>query len=175
MTVTVAWKPPVQLLSRWKEALQVPLPPEGATVGVGVAVGSEVVLIVGVAVGLFVGLGVTVGVGLGVGLTVGVGVAAPPPVTDAEKLLTARPTPPLDGSKPFWMLLRYHELVPYLEPRLSVSLTKSITLKLKGFAIPEPTYETTLFEPLLPSQTFHEEPARLTVPVCEPIGQTDPA
>src|SRR5512146_3105977 len=55
VTVTVAWKPLPQLLSTWKLAVQLFVPP------VGVAVGGTMVL-----------LGTTVGVGVG-GTTVGVG------------------------------------------------------------------------------------------------------
>src|SRR4051812_11731939 len=38
-------------------------------------------------------------------------VGGPPPLTAAEKFVTARPAPPIHGSKPAWMLVRYHELV----------------------------------------------------------------
>ncbi|CAL9573334.1 hypothetical protein SUDANB95_04841 [Actinosynnema sp. ALI-1.44] len=48
------------------------------------------------------------------------------PLTEAEKLLTARPTPPFHGSNPAWMLVRYHEVV--MAPRLRTSLMKSSTL-----------------------------------------------
>jgi hypothetical protein len=46
--------------------------------------------------------------------------------TVAEKLSTARPTPPFHGSNPAWMLVRYQELV--IAPRARTSLTKSSTL-----------------------------------------------
>jgi hypothetical protein len=66
VTVTVAWKPPVQLLSVCQVAVQPPGWPVGAMVGVAVG---EIVpdgLTVGVAVGLMVPLGLTVAVGVGV-------------------------------------------------------------------------------------------------------------
>ena len=49
--------------------------------------------------------------------------------TDVENELTARPTPPCQGSKPAWTLVRYQESVQY--PRLRVSLMKSRMLKLQ--------------------------------------------
>ncbi len=48
------------------------------------------------------------------------------PLTEAEKLLTARPTPPFHGSNPAWMLVRYQDDV--MAPRLRTSLMKSSTL-----------------------------------------------
>src|SRR3972149_2079773 len=118
-------------------------------------------------VGVRVGLGPTVGVRVRVGVEVRVGVRVgvpppppPPPLMLAEKLLTARPPPPIHGSKPICMLVRYHEVVPYWEPRLIASRMKSFALKLM-LVMPEPTYETTLFWPLLPVQTVQVLPAVL--------------
>lgn len=48
------------------------------------------------------------------------------PLAEAEKLSTARPTPPFHGSNPAWMLVRYQELV--IAPRARTSLMKSSTL-----------------------------------------------
>ena len=62
----------------------------------------------------------------GGGVVVGGGLL-PPPLTAAEKLVTARPAPPCHGSKPAWMLVRYHELV--IAPRLRVSLMKASRLR----------------------------------------------
>src|SRR5690348_11828934 len=59
----------------------------------------------------------------------GGGLVWPPPFTVAEKLLTPSPVPPCQGSKPAWMLVRYHELV--IAPRLRTSFRKSRTLKLQ--------------------------------------------
>src|SRR6266540_240603 len=56
----------------------------------------------------------------------GPGPGSLPAVTSAEKELTARPTPPLQGSNPAWMLVRYQERSTRV--RLSTSLTKSMTL-----------------------------------------------
>ena len=53
----------------------------------------------------------------------------PPPFTVAENELTPRPTPPIHGSKPPWMLVRYHDRV--IAPRLMMSLMKSSVLKLQ--------------------------------------------
>jgi len=52
----------------------------------------------------------------------------PPLFTAAEKFVTARPAPPIHGSKPAWMLVRYQDVFPYWDPRLKVSVMKSRTL-----------------------------------------------
>src|SRR4029078_583094 len=57
----------------------------------------------------------------------GAGVGAGPPM-DAENDFTVRPTPPIHGSKPAWMLVRYQDVLPYWEPRPRVSVMKSRTL-----------------------------------------------
>src|ERR1035437_2974606 len=83
VTVTVLWKPPVQLLSMCQLAEQVLDSPVGGGVGLlvggGVAVGRGVGLLVGGGVAVGRGLGLLVGggvaVGRGVGLLVGGGVA----------------------------------------------------------------------------------------------------
>src|ERR1035437_7361221 len=90
--------------------------PERVPAGVGVAVRTG-----GGVAPVRTGVGVAP-VRTGVGdapVRTGVGVAPPPLVkTEAEKFDTARPTPSIHGSKPFWMLVRYHEVFPYWEPRL---------------------------------------------------------
>ena len=43
-------------------------------------------------------------------------VPPPPPPMEAENELTASPTPPIHGSKPAWMLVRYQDVVPYWGP-----------------------------------------------------------
>src|ERR1035437_2807838 len=105
VTVTVLWKPPVQLLSMCQLAEQVLDPPVGGGVGLlvggGVAVGRGVGLLVGggVAVGRGVGLlvGGGVAVGRGVGLLVGGGVAVagggvgPPAAVQLRAGVTALP------------------------------------------------------------------------------------
>ena len=58
-------------------------------------------------------------------------VPPPPPPIEAEKELTARPTPPIHGSKPACTLVRYQFVVPYCDPRANVSVMKSLTLKLR--------------------------------------------
>src|SRR5512138_2609281 len=74
------------------------------------------------------------------------------------------------------MLVRYQEVLPKLEPRVSASRMNAIASKLRlvmpaGLA----TYETTLFEPLLPTQTAQFLPAALNVaPVLEPTGWIEP-
>src|ERR1035437_7432143 len=114
LTVTVAVKPLPHWLSTCRLAEQRAAPPEPLGVEVAVRVG------VGVA---------RVRVGVGVApVRVGVGVGPPLPETVAEKLETARPTPLTHGSKPFWMLVKYQELVPYCEPWVSALLMKSNTL-----------------------------------------------
>src|SRR5690606_29581540 len=89
-----------------------------------------------------------------------------PPPTVCEKELTASPTPPIQGSKPAWTLVSHQLLVPYCEPRPSVSWTKCITSKLKlDNGEPWNRYETTLFCPLLPVHTCQLRPAMFAVPV----------
>src|ERR1035437_2601524 len=91
VTVTVLWKPPVQLLSMCQLAEQVLDPPVGG--GVGLLVGGGVA--VGRGVGLLVGGGVAVG--RGVGLLVGGGVAVagggvgPPAAVQLRAGVTALP------------------------------------------------------------------------------------
>lgn len=96
----------------------------------------------------------------------------PPPFTAAENEVTARPTPPCHGSKPAWMLVRYHEFV--MAPRLRTSVMKSSTLKFRLVIGDGATYEMTLLEPLLPRQTSQVRPARVAVPTGEPIGWIGP-
>src|ERR1035437_5064065 len=55
VTVTVAWKPPVQELSTWRDAEQLLAPPDGGGVMTGGALG----VMAGLAVAIGVGVGVT--------------------------------------------------------------------------------------------------------------------
>jgi len=73
VTVTVLWKPPVQLLSMCQLAEQVLDPPVGG--GVGLAVRGGVGLAVAGGVGLLVGGGVAVAGGVGLAVRGGVAVA----------------------------------------------------------------------------------------------------
>jgi hypothetical protein len=120
--------------------------------GAGVEDGVGVRLGTGVAVRAGVPDGRGVAVLLGVAEFRGVGVPTGPPLIVAEKVLTEGPTPPIQGSKPICMLVRYHAVVPKPEPRLIASRTNCIASALK-LIIPAWTYETTLFWPLLPTQT----------------------
>src|SRR5215470_10060510 len=55
-------------------------------------------------------------------------VSPPPPLVETENEFTARPVWPIHGSKPAWMLVRYHERLA--KPRLTASSKKVRTLKL---------------------------------------------
>src|SRR5688572_15978031 len=73
------------------------------------------------------GLGFGGGGGGGFGAGGGGGGGGVPLFTAALNELTPRPTPPIHGSKPAWMLVRYQDRV--IAPRAMVSLMKSSTLK----------------------------------------------
>ena len=86
--------------------------------------------------------------------------------------MTARPTPPFHGSKPAWMLVRYHALV--IAPRLRTSFTKSSTLKSHDAMADGATYEMTLLAPLLPCHTCQLRPPIVVLPTGPPIGWIEP-
>src|SRR5512140_1733168 len=85
----------------------------------------------GVGVRVNVGVGPVPGVEVRVGGGTGVLVGLVPLLMAAEKLLTSRATPPLHGSKPICMLVRYHEVLPKPEPRVIASRMKGFTSALK--------------------------------------------
>jgi hypothetical protein len=105
------------------------------------------------------------------GAWVSPGLGFPPPFTAAENEFTARPAPPIQGSKPAWMLVRYHELVT--APRARTSAMKSSTLNDQLEIGDGATYEIT-FQPMLPRHTSHVRPPIVVLPTGEPMGWIEP-
>src|SRR5688572_6453541 len=129
VTRVVTTKPPCLWLTD-AEAVQ---PPGG---GGGLGFGG------GGGLGFGGGGGLGFGGGGGGGFGGGGGV---PLFTVALNELTPRPTPPIHGSKPPWMLVRYQDRV--IAPRAMMSLMKSRVLKLQLLIGDGATYEITLFWP----------------------------